>query len=82
MGVCVYKPRQQESDGSILMTQTERIYKLLKKRPKSGVTNYELNKIAFRYAARIHEMRKDGLPISIIHVKDSLWIYKLEKENT
>lgn len=62
------------------MTQVEKIYKLLKKRPKSGVTNYELNNIAFRYAARIYEMRKDGVPISIKHIKDSLWVYKLEKE--
>lgn len=54
-------------------TQTKRILKLLKE--KHTVTNFELNKICYRYAARIHELRGDGYRIVSSHVGGALWHY-------
>ncbi len=58
------------------MTQTARILRLLKS--KRSVTNRELNRICFRYGARIHELRQEGHKIVSVHVKDGLWrfVYK------
>lgn len=54
-------------------TQTRKILKLLKM--KRVVTNYELSKIAFRYSARIMELRKDGYIIVSSHKGGSLWTF-------
>jgi hypothetical protein len=43
------------------MTQTQKIIELLSRKKK--VYNNELNKICFRYGARIHELRKMGYTI-------------------
>lgn len=61
------------------MNQTEKIINLLEKRGKRGASNYELNKIAFRYSARLHELRKEGYKIKAQHIKDSLWKFELVK---
>ena len=53
--------------------QTKQILGLLKR--KKVVSNYDLNKICYRYAARIHELRGDGYRIVSNHVGGSLWTY-------
>ena len=52
-------------------TQTSKILKLFKL--KGSATNHELNRICFRYGARIHDLRKEGHIIKSNHIKDSLW---------
>lgn len=63
-----FRPHQADKE-----TQTKRILKLLK--AKKTVANYELNKICYRYAARIHELRGDGYRIVSNHVGGSLWTF-------
>ena len=59
------------------MTQKERILARLRKGPAS---NRELNVIAFRYSARIAELRDEGHSIQWAAAKDrpGLTIYRLE----
>lgn len=57
-------------------SQAARILKLLK--ANGEATNKELNRICFRYAARIHELRKEGHNILAVHEKDSLWRFILK----
>lgn len=64
------------------MNQSEKILDLLEKAGDKGVTNYTLNKIAFRYGARIHELRKQGYLISSLRVSESLWKFVLHKETS
>lgn len=64
------------------LTQAEQILLRLQEAGEDGVSNYELNKIAFRYAARIHELRKDGHPIVRQHIKGSQWRYYLDEQTT
>lgn len=61
-------------------SQTAKILRLLKERGK--LTNHELNKLCYRYGARIYELRKEGHLIISNHIKDGLWefVYKGEKE--
>lgn len=59
-------------------TQSAKILRLLK---ANGVaTNRELNRICFRYGARIHELRKEGHIIKSNHVKNSLWEFSYHGE--
>lgn len=60
-------------------TQSEKILALLKERGDHGATNVELNKIAFRYSARINDLRKDGHDISAAHIKGSSWKFTLKE---
>lgn len=60
------------------MSQKERIYNLLRAAGKDGVTNVQLNKVGFRFSARIKELRDDGYKIVRQHVKGSIWRYYLE----
>lgn len=39
------------------------------------VTNRDLNKICFRYGARIHELRKEGHKIVTSRVKEGLFSF-------
>lgn len=55
------------------VTQTGRILRLLKER--GAVTNVELNKISFRYSARIAELRQEGHVIKSNHLGGSLWSF-------
>ena len=59
------------------MTQKERILHRLQRGP---ATNRELNDIAFRYSARIAELRNEGHDIRWAPVKDrpGLTIYRLD----
>ena len=49
------------------MSQKDRILDLLRRR--EFVTNAELNEVAFRYSARIHELRAEGHDIRWTAVK-------------
>lgn len=59
-------------------TQTAKILRLLK--TNTTVPNYELNKVCFRYSARIHDLRREGHNIVATHVKDSQWDFSLIPE--
>lgn len=54
-------------------TQTGRILKLLQE--KDSVTNVELNRIAFRYSARLHNLRKEGHDILTVQESKGKWRY-------
>jgi hypothetical protein len=43
-----------------MANQRERILSLLEERGELGVLNLELNEIAFRYGARLKELRDEG----------------------
>lgn len=62
-------------------TQKDRILDLLVKAGLQGVTNAELNKIAFRYAARIQELRKEGCQISTVQIKKGLFTFILHQDD-
>lgn len=57
--------------------QTKKILEKLKR--KSKVYNYELNKICFRYAARVHDLRKLGHKIESKCEGLGIWSFKLIK---
>lgn len=54
-------------------TKTKKILALLKE--KRTVTNFELNQICYRYAARIFELKADGYRIVSNHITGPLWHY-------
>jgi len=58
------------------LTQTARILNLLK--ANGEATNAQLNKICFRYSARLKDLRDEGHDILSIKEKDGLWrfVYK------
>ena len=62
------------------MTQKERILARLQRGP---ATNRDLNDIAFRYSARIAELRNEGHNITWRAVKGcpGLTLYRLENES-
>lgn len=55
------------------LSRTQQIINLMK-RPQ-GAGNDELNKIAFRYSAIIHNLRKDGHHIDTIQIKRGYYKY-------
>ena len=55
------------------ISKTAKVLRLLKE--KRVVTNKELNTIAFRYGARIHELRREGHIIVSNNLGDGLWSY-------
>lgn len=59
-------------------SQTKRILKLLKE--KGTVSNAELNKICFRYGARLHDLRRDGHIIVTNRVKEGLYTFTLQEK--
>lgn len=58
------------------VSQKQRILDLLRHCP-NGVTSRDLNKIAYRYSARIMELRRDGHVIEVSRIKDGLFRFKL-----
>lgn len=59
-------------------TQIERILKKL--RSKKSVKNYELNKICFRYSARIKDLRDKGYEIETVREGLGIFSFSLIKE--
>lgn len=55
------------------LTQTSRILAVLKKRRK--VSNFELRTIAWRYPARVLDLKKEGHLIRSIQESRTLWYY-------
>ncbi|WP_059387693.1 helix-turn-helix domain-containing protein [Arthrobacter sp. Hiyo1] len=55
------------------LTQTAKILKLLK--AKGKVSNFELRKIAWRYPARILDLKHEGHQIRSVHDKGARWFY-------
>lgn len=58
---------------SVKQSQTARILDLLK--TKGYATNTELNRICFRYSARLHELRKENHIVVTHRLSDSLFHY-------
>jgi len=56
-------------------TQSAKILSLLKK--QGSATNTQLNKICFRYGARIFDLRKEGHNILSVQEKKGLWRFYL-----
>lgn len=65
--------------GEMKESQTSKILKLLKE--KGNATNIELNKICYRYGARIHELRQEGYNIISVREKGSIWRFYLGENN-
>lgn len=60
------------------MSQTDRVLAMLRKRPASGVANYEFTDAGIlRYSSRICELRKNGY-----HITSERLIYKGKTTNT
>lgn len=59
-------------------SQTSRILRLLKKNGKA--TNIQLRTIAWRYPARILNLKQEGHLIRSIHVKGAVWLYMYDGE--
>ena len=62
------------------MTQKDKILELISR--KKGATNIILNKIAFRYSARLSDLRKEGhkiLSLPVPKTGGQVWCYKLIK---
>ena len=59
-------------------SRTKRILDLMAR--EQGATNWELNKIAFRYSAYIHTLRKDGHQIETVYGHKGLVTYYLRDE--
>lgn len=55
------------------ISNTAKVLRLLKE--KRAVSNIELNKICFRYAARVHELRHEGHIIVSVNEGYGLWTY-------
>jgi hypothetical protein len=51
--------------------------KLLERLQRGPATSEELSRIAQRFGARIHELRKEGHMIDAKHVSGGLWLYTL-----
>lgn len=60
-------------------SQTSRILALLRR--KKFVTNIDLNKICYRYSARIYELRNDGWEIEREYQKPGVYRYWLVRED-
>ncbi|KSZ59696.1 hypothetical protein Z045_05885 [Rhodococcus pyridinivorans KG-16] len=58
------------------LSHTARILKLLKARGK--VSNFELRKVAWRYPARILDLKKEGHRIRSVHDEGTRWFYIYE----
>ncbi|NHW45926.1 hypothetical protein HAV21_03310 [Paenarthrobacter sp. MSM-2-10-13] len=55
------------------LSQTARILKLLQS--KRRVSSHELNRLAYRYSARIAELRQEGHQILTERVKEGVFAY-------
>lgn len=63
--------RSAEFYKSRNISQTAKVLRLLK--DKRVASNTELNKICFRYSARIHELRREGYIIVTTSLGDGLY---------
>jgi hypothetical protein len=62
----------------VLSKQHEKIVKLLEGGDEH--TNKELNKICFRFGARIWELRQSGFGIDVRQVRAGLYAYRMFKK--
>lgn len=58
-------------------TQAERILATLE---QGSATSIDLNKICYRYSARLYDLRKQGYVIKDRRLKQGVWEYSLVKE--
>jgi len=60
-----------------MRTQADRILDKLEAAGDQGVLNIDLMPIAWRYSARIADLRKDGHRIRSTHIKNAVWRFTL-----
>lgn len=65
------------ADKTRLSRQCETILAMLRERPRSNV---ELNAIAYRFSARIFELRRAGFRIKSTRLEDGVWSFELVEE--
>jgi hypothetical protein len=53
--------------------------KLLQTLKRGSVTNITLNKICFRYGARLHELRQEGLVFLVQYLDRGVYLYTATK---
>jgi hypothetical protein len=58
-------------------SQKQKVLEALRRGGKFGILNVELNKICFRYGARIHELRREGYDIRMQVDKKGLYRFTL-----
>jgi len=69
------------------LTHEAKILKELRKLGEFGATSKQLNRICFRYGARLHEMRRDGHNIESFRIYypdgrfTGLWRYVLHNDD-
>ena len=59
----------------ISTTATQRFKILALLQTKGSATNIELNRICYRYSARLHELRQEGHQIATVGGKDRIFTY-------
>lgn len=64
----------------MLFKRKSKTQRILERLQKSPAYNYELNRIAFRYGAIIHNFRKDGYKIVTSQEKVGVFKYTLISE--
>lgn len=67
-------------ETEVRLTQKQKVLKALKVAGSRGVLNSDLNKICFRYGARIFELRREGYDIRQKQIKRGLFRVWLEDE--
>lgn len=60
------------------MSHTAKILKLLKE--KGSAANIELNRVCFRFSARLYDLRQEGHDIVSVHEKCSIWRFYLRED--
>jgi hypothetical protein len=68
-------PHVHPNDVRRLTGQSAEILKRLRQGP---ATNAELNRICYRYSARIHDLRQSGYRISGKRIEGGLWLFRLD----
>ena len=61
-------------------SQREKILSLLRFLGKQGATNMDLNKICYRFSARIFELRKAGYDIETVRDSEQVYRFILRRE--
>lgn len=64
------------------MTQADHILNKLEAAGDKGVLNIDLMPIAWRYSARIADLRRDGHRIRTTHIKNAVWRFTLLPQDT
>ena len=62
------------------MSQKDKILELLQERGDAGASSRDLNNIAYRYSARIKDLRDEGHEIETKPIKKGLYKFTIKQE--